>query len=140
MGDGRFEDVTTSAGIDKARGNGLGVVTADFDTNGWLDVYVANDGVANQLWLNQGDGSFVDDAAITSYGMGVVSGDIDNDGWIDLYITAFGENSLLKNNGDGTFTDITNSAGVNDSRWSVSASFFRLRPGRIAGSLCCQLC
>ena len=55
--------------------------------------------------------------------MGCVSADYDNDGDADLYLTNYGANQLYRNNGDGTFTNVTNKAGVGDSRWSVSASF-----------------
>ena len=50
--------------------------------------------------------------------MGVSTGDFDNDGWTDLYVTCFGPNHLFRNNGDGTFTDVTARAGVGDTRWS----------------------
>jgi hypothetical protein len=58
------------------------------------------------------------------YGMGAATGDIDNDGWVDLYLTNLGSNQLFRNNGNGTFTDITAKSGTNDSRWSTSATFF----------------
>ncbi|MGH9930863.1 MAG: FG-GAP repeat domain-containing protein, partial [Pyrinomonadaceae bacterium] len=57
-GDGTFDDVTVAAGVDKEFGHGLGVVTADFDGDGWIDIYVANDGDLNQLWINQKNGTF----------------------------------------------------------------------------------
>ena len=57
------------------------------------------------------------------WAMGVASGDYDNDGWEDLYVTCFGANHLYRNNGDGTFTDVTARAGVGDSRWSTGAAF-----------------
>ncbi|MEJ2085334.1 MAG: VCBS repeat-containing protein, partial [Acidobacteriota bacterium] len=63
-GDGSFEDVSRSAAIDREYGGALGVVGADFNGDGWLDFYVANDGMANQLWINQGDGTFVNDAVL----------------------------------------------------------------------------
>ena len=55
--------------------------------------------------------------------MGVATGDYDNDGWEDLYVTCFGANHLFRNNGDGTFTDVTARAGVGDARWSTGAAF-----------------
>jgi hypothetical protein len=61
--------------------------------------------------------------ALGGYGMGVAAGDVDNDGWIDLYVTAYGDNHLLRNLGDGRFADVTTDAGVADPRWSVSAAF-----------------
>ena len=61
-GDGTFEDISLAAGLGAAFGNGLGVVTGDFDGDGRLDVYVANDMMPNQLWMNRGDGTFADRA------------------------------------------------------------------------------
>jgi hypothetical protein len=99
-GDGRprFEDVSEPAGIRGARGNGLGVVSGDFDRDGWPDLYVANDLTANFLWMNRGDGTgFVDEAllagcAVNGSGkaeasMGIASGDVDRDGDEDLFMT-----------------------------------------------------
>src|SRR6202008_2692986 len=59
-GANRFRDVSVAAGITAARAPGLGVVSADLDGDGWVDVYVANDGAPNQLWINQRDGTFRD--------------------------------------------------------------------------------
>ena len=64
------------------------------------------------------------ESRVTGYGMGAATGDIDNDGWVDLYVTALGANQLLRNNGDGTFTDVTARSGTDDPRWSTSATFF----------------
>jgi hypothetical protein len=96
-GDGTFSDVSRHAGIDAVAGAGLGVVCADFDSDGWIDVYVANDAYANNLWLNQRDGTFVDVAnawgcALNAQGqreagMGVVAADLDGDLLLDLFIT-----------------------------------------------------
>ena len=58
-----------------------------------------------------------------AYGFGVAAGDVDNDGWVDLYVTRLGSNALLRNQGDGTFTDVTREAGADDARWSVPAAF-----------------
>ena len=60
----------------------------------------------------------------TSYGMGAATGDYDRDGFVDLLVTNYGRNSLLRNQGDGTFTDVTVSAGLEDEAWSVAAAFF----------------
>lgn len=112
-----FEDVTSSAGILAAPGPGLGVVTADFDDDGWIDIYVANDQALNQLWMNQGDGTFRDEAllrgsAVDAQGqpqasMGVEAGDVDGDGDVDLFMTHLlsETNTLYLNDGHGIFEE-----------------------------------
>ena len=83
----------------------------------------------NVLYRNTGNGTFVDATTEAGfqqnygYGMGCLAADYDNDGDADLYLTNFGRNQLYRNNGNGTFTDVTSHAGVGDSKWSVSASF-----------------
>ena len=115
-GQGRFENITVAAGLDKAYGNGLGVVCADFNRDGLLDIYVANDAMPNQLWINQGNGKFVDDAmirgcAVNTFGMpragmGVVAVDLQERGWLDLFVTHLvGEGNGWFVNRDGYFTD-----------------------------------
>lgn len=121
-GDG-FSNVTQSAGIWKARGYGLGVVTGDFNADGWPDLYVANDGMPNQLWINGGDGSFEDRALITGSavnlsgateaGMGIAMADIENDGDLDLLVTHLrGETNTLYLNDNGVFEDVTATTGL----------------------------
>ena len=93
----RFEDVSFASGLGRLPGPGLGVVCADFDGDGWPDIFVANDGKANRLWINRHDGTFVDEAAsrgvaYTSMGkafadMGVALGDVTDDGLLDLYVS-----------------------------------------------------
>ena len=95
-GEGRFSDVSGPAGILAARANGLGVVAGDFDGDGRIDVFVANDQMENQLWHNRGDGTFVDVAGatgcavdqhgVTKAGMGVAAEDVDDDGDLDLLV------------------------------------------------------
>jgi len=121
---GSFEDVTTSAGVDKEFGHGLGVVTADFNNDGWIDIYVANDGDQNQLWINQKNGKFVNDALLAGCavnrngqaeaGMGVDAGDFDGNGTDDIFITHLMDetNTLYLNLGDGLFEDRTREAGL----------------------------
>ena len=123
-GDGTFEDVSAPSGIARQAGAGLGVVSADFNRDGLPDLYVANDGQANFLWLNQGDGTFRDDAlfagvALNREGtpeasMGVDAGDFDGDGDDDLFMThLMGEsNTLYVNDGSGLFEDRSLEAGL----------------------------
>ncbi len=118
-GNGRFRDVSDEVGLDAAYGNGLGVATADLDGNGWPDVYVANDKLANQLWINDGEGAFADTAlmsgsaynadGLAEAGMGVTAGDVDGDGDDDLFMTHLKSqtNTLYLNDGAGNFTDDT---------------------------------
>ena len=92
-----FEDVSASAGISAVTDAGLGVVAADFDHNGEMDLYVANDADPNNLWVNQGDGSFVDEGILqgsafnrwgnSEAGMGIATGDADLDLDLDVFVT-----------------------------------------------------
>ena len=113
-GDGIFEDVTRTAGIASAIGPGLGVVSGDFNGDGWPDFYVANDGAANLLWINQKDGTFLERGLLAGVayamtgvpraGMGVTAGDYDNDGDLDLLVTNLTREgfTLFRNLGGGT--------------------------------------
>jgi len=125
QGDGTFRDVTAEAGVDAVTGAGLGVVCDDFNDDGWVDIYVANDGDPNQLWMNQQDGTFLDDALImgTSVnaaglheaGMGVVAADFDNDADFDLFLTHLRDetNTFYRNLGAGIgFEDQTTRVGL----------------------------
>jgi hypothetical protein len=123
-GDGTFIDVTIGARVTGESGPGLGVVTGDFTGDGWPDVYVANDGTANLLWVNQRDGTFreaglASGAALSADGkpegsMGVDAGDFDNDGDEDLVMThVAGEgHNLYVNDGRGTFEDRSTGSGL----------------------------
>ena len=122
---------------------GSGGLFFDYNNDGHLDIYLVNGGTVssapknryrnpehiNVLYRNKGDGTFIDATAAaglaqnSGYGMGCLSADYDNDGDADLYLTNFGRNQLYRNNGDGTFTDVTSYAGVGDGNWSVSATF-----------------
>lgn len=115
-GDGTFEDLTTAAGLDRAYGNGLGVATGDFDHDGRIDLFVANDATPNQLWLNRGQWRFEEDAplrgcalnsmGIPRAGMGVVAVDLEQRGWLDLFVTHLvGEGNGFFRNQAGLFVD-----------------------------------
>lgn len=122
-GDGTFENATEPAGLLAGFGNGLGVLCADFNGDGAMDVFVANDGMPDQLWRNNGDGTFVDVALATGCamdqhgeakaGMGVDSADLDGDLDPDLLVVNLGEesDSLYENRGS-YFQDITASMGL----------------------------
>jgi len=122
-GDGTFRDASQAAGIGAAFGNGLGLALADFDRDGRLDAYVANDGMPNQLWINQGDGRFVDKsllsgAAVNRNGaaeacMGVALGDVDGNGFLDVFLTNLrGETNRLYLNQGGVMVDRTPQSGL----------------------------
>ncbi|MGB5552188.1 MAG: CRTAC1 family protein [Thermoanaerobaculia bacterium] len=123
-GNGRFEIATRSAGVSSEYGAGLGVVSADFNDDGWPDIYVANDASPNQLWMNQRDGTFFNDGllagcAVNDMGMpegsmGVVAGDINGDGSYDLFMSHIVEetNTLYLNDGSGMFNETTRDSGL----------------------------
>ena len=122
-GDGTFSDVTKAAGILANYGNGLGVVTAKFDGDPHIDIFVANDNNPDQLWVNKGNGTFYDDASyrgvavdlngINKAGMGVTIGDVDQDDDEDLLVVNIGTetDSFFRNDGR-FFTDITGEVGL----------------------------
>ncbi len=122
--DGTFEDASARTKIVDAPGKGLGVTFADFDGDGMIDIFVANDSVRQSLFHQLADGTFEDVALLagagydengkTFAGMGVDAADYDNDGLPDLFITALSNETypLYHNNGDLTFTYVTNTTGV----------------------------
>jgi hypothetical protein len=128
-GDGRFTDVTVRAGLGAAFGNGLGVVCGDFDGDGSIDVFVSNDATMNQLWLNDGEGGFrdeallrgcaIDEQGMVKAGMGVAAEDFDDDADLDLLIVNLQNqtDSFFRNDG-GFFVDATGAAGLTTTtRW-----------------------
>jgi hypothetical protein len=157
----QFTNVTASSGIKFVhyKGNkgiatnletfGPGVCVADFDGDGFQDIYFVNGRdlynrgivVRNALYHNNGNGTFTDvteKAGVpgSGYGLGCIWGDYDNDGFPDLYVTQYGGNVMYHNNGNGTFTDVTNKAGVaavaSGTQFHSSATFFDYdRDGRL---------
>ena len=164
-GDGTFEDVTDAAGI-QGRTWGLAGAWADYDDDGYPDLYVGNEYGTNELYHNWGDGTFeevAEKAGAQDRGaaMGVAWGDYDRDGDPDLFVSNMYSNSrwalvhpdfpppvpwyfswvpraqvdeitdeltrgstLLRNDGDGTFTDVSETAGMRDCQWGWAAEFF----------------
>ncbi len=129
-GDGTFEPAGSALDADTEPGSGMGVTTGDFDGNGWLDLYVANDELPNHLFMNAGDGTFRE-AAVPSgaavnalgtaeAGMGVDAGDIDGDGDEDLFVAHLGEetNTLYANVGGGIFEDRTAESRLGPPSWA----------------------
>jgi len=123
-GDGTFEDVSAESGIADSPGKGLGVSFADYDSDGFIDVYVANDSVQCFLFHNEGDGRFTELGLLagvgfnedgkTFAGMGVDFADYDNDGHPDLVVTNLSNERyrLFRQAGDGSFQDVTYGSGL----------------------------
>ena len=121
---------------------GGGGLFFDYDNDGWMDIYLVNSGPSdfynpktpskNALYRNNGDGTFTDvtDKAgvacgqMGNFGMGAAASDYDGDGFQDLYVTNYGTNVLFHNNGNGTFTNVTDKAGVAAPNWSTCATWF----------------
>ena len=127
QGDGTFVEIGETAGIvNRAEGKGLGVGFADYDDDGDLDLYVANDTTRNFLYANDGSGIFTDAALVAGVGysedgkaeagMGVDWGDYDGDGLLDLVVTNidYETNTLYRNLGEGAFLDESFSSGIGE--------------------------
>ncbi len=140
-GDGTFEDVSERSGIAAKKGHGLGVAFADYDGDGFTDIYVANDGMQQYLFHNKGDGTFqevameagaglnVDGGPLS--GMGVVFQDYDNDGRPDVIVTTLPRQTyaVFHNDGKGSFSDRGLQTGLNamsgvTSGWGVGLEDF----------------
>jgi len=130
-GDGTFTDVSKKCGIAGSPGKGLGVAIDDFDGDGWPDIFVANDSVAEQLFRNNHDGTFAEVALISGLGydqnghafagMGADFGDYQNTGWPSVFVNALANQKYkLFRNDKGTFEDVTDSIGLGASTLSHS--------------------
>lgn len=130
-GDGTFSDISLQAGVvNPAEGKGLGVAVGDYNNDNWPDIYVANDTTRNFLYHNNGDGTFTDvslfagcgydENGVPEGGMGVDIGDYNNDGWLDIWVVnSSGEtNTLYKNNGDETFSDVTDETQLGEPSYA----------------------
>jgi hypothetical protein len=132
---------------------GPGVAFLDYDNDGWMDIFMVNSGpsdfyqpktpLKNALYKNNRDGTFTDVtdkagvAGGKEFGMGCAIADYDNDGHADILVTAYGRCTLYHNNGDGTFTDVTDKAGVAAPGWTTSAVWFDYdNDGRLDLFLC----
>jgi hypothetical protein len=125
----RFEDVTVRSGLANKPGPGLGVACADFDGDGWPDIFVANDGKPNHLWINQHDGTFKEEAARyglaydghgrAGAGMGVTLGETTGSGMLDLFVTHLNTetHALWRQVSRGQFQDRTAASGLGGPRW-----------------------
>jgi len=136
-GDGTFEDVSSRAGMQDIAHAGLGIAVRDFDGDGWIDVYVANDADPNELWLNRRDGTFSEEALLLGAslnargqpeaGMGVLAEDLDGDLAVDLFMTHLGNesNTFYRNlGGSNGFADTTASVSLG----TTSTLFTGLEP------------
>ena len=130
LGDGTFEDVTDAMGLGSSAGNTLGAVAADFDDDGWPDLYVANDWMPNRLWVNRSgerfedlsisSGSALSGQGIAEASMGVQAADFDEDGDLDLIVSHLKRetNTVYRNLGDWFFADASVETGLGPPSWT----------------------
>jgi enediyne biosynthesis protein E4 len=147
----RFENIAVAAGVNFRHANGAspdhhlqeimgsGGLFFDYDNDGWTDLFLVDGGSLadpaaaarshHRLYRNRGNGRFDDVTAragigrAPAYGMGACAADVDNDGAIDLFVTGAGANALYRNNGNGTFSDITAKAGIAGGPFATSCAF-----------------
>lgn len=130
-GDGTFENVTAMAGVGDTVQSPLAVAFLDYNNDGWQDIYIANDrGRGNTLFRNEGNGTFTDVSVQSGTdlhydAMGIAIGDYDRDGDLDMYVSnGPAGNGLLRNNGDGTFSEIAAQLGLSVNRICWGVTFF----------------
>ena len=138
-GDGTFEDVTEKAGVEGQSGEAVGALAFDYDNDGHPDLYVTYLFRPNLLYRNRGDGTFEEvgskaGVALNDYSTSAAAIDYDRDGLPDLYVLVYGHpdhgpniqadnappNHLYRNNGDGTFTDVTKQTHTGDTGWGLA--------------------
>jgi len=140
--DGTFTDVSAEAGIANPQAKGVGVSFADYDGDGFTDIFVANDSVPSFLYHNKGNGTFTEvglpagvacnEDGTAFAGMGIDFSDFDNDGRPDIVVTDLSNERyhLFHNNGDGSFRDVTNSSGLGGATFGffwLECALVRLR-------------
>jgi tetratricopeptide (TPR) repeat protein len=129
-GDGTFTDVTLEAGLLSIDHPTHSAAWADFDNDGWVDLFIGHEHTPSQLFRNKGDGTFEDvsvKAGVnrSAFTKGVAWGDFDDDGYADLYVSNYGEdNFLYRNRGDGTFEEVAKKLGVEQPKWSFPTWFW----------------
>ena len=129
-GDGTFTDATFDAGLATINSPTQTATWADFNNDGFVDLFIGNEMEPCQLYINQGDETFLDTAktaGVTNdhFSKGAVAGDFNADGQTDIYLSNYGDqNRLYKNNGDGTFTDVAKNVGVQGPRESFPCWFW----------------
>jgi hypothetical protein len=123
-GDGTFVDISEKSGIAAHAGTGMGLISADYDNDGDIDIVVGNDATGNFVFKNDGTGKFTDVGLLSGMAydlqgvaqgtMGVECGDYDNDGRLDFYMTSYDRQlaTLYRNTGEGVFEDVTRTTGA----------------------------